>query len=248
MRDRTASRLAWGLWAVNLTLLGAGGVMAVLGRHRPGDLALSILIPALTLTSATVGALIASRHPRNPIGWLFLGMGSVWGIAGLGTGVASLAAAGIIPVTGVVRVADWVGSWVYIPGVIIPVTFLFLLFPDGHLPSRRWRWVAGAAVAAVVVICAETALGPGPLADAVVLRGNPFAVGDRAAWDVVGSVAWITAIGCIVSSAVAMFGRFRRASGEVRQRIAWLAYGSIAVAVLFLTAAIGFFTTETLGR
>jgi signal transduction histidine kinase len=242
MRARTASRLAWSLWTLNLALLVAGAVMSVIGRDRPGQLVLWILVPALQLTSGTVGALIASRHPRNAIGWLFLWMALGWGVSGLGTAVASLAAGGVIAVSPAVRVADWFGAWALTPGIIIPVAFLFLLFPDGHLLSRRWRWVGIAAIAGICVGAAEVALSPGPIEDAVILRQNPYAVGPEEVWEAAGALGWVVAILSVVTSAVAMFRRFRRASGEDRQRIAWLAYGSIVVAVLFLTAAIGFFT------
>jgi signal transduction histidine kinase len=242
MRARTAFRLAWALWALNLALLVAGAVMSLIGRDRPGQLVLWILIPALQLTSGTVGAMIASRHPRNAIGWLFLWMALGWGISGLGTAVAALAAGGVIAVSPAVRVADWFGAWALTPGIIIPVAFLFLLFPDGHLLSRRWRWVGIAAIAGICVGAAEVALSPGPIEDAVILRENPFAVGSEEVWEAAGGLGWMVAILSVVTSAVAMFRRFRRASGEDRQRIAWLAYGSIVVAVLFLTAAIGFFT------
>jgi signal transduction histidine kinase len=242
LRARTASRLAWSLWALNLALLVAGSVMSIIGRDRPGQLVLWILIPALQLISGTVGALIASRHPGNAIGWLFLWMALGWGISGLGTAVAALAAGGVIAVSPAVRVADWFGAWALTPGIIIPVAFLFLLFPDGHLLSRRWRWVGIAAIVGVCVAAAEVALSPGPIEDAVILGENPYAVGSEEVWGAAGGLGWIVAILSVVASAGAMFRRFRRASGEDRQRIAWLAYGSIVVAVLFLTAAIGFFT------
>jgi signal transduction histidine kinase len=247
MMQKTAARLAWSLWTLELVLIVAGGAMALAGSGRPGEAVLFVLIPTFQLTSATVGALIGSRHPANPIGWLFLAMALCWGIAGLATGVASLADGGVIPVTEWVRVADWFGSWAFLPGIIIPVTFLFLLFPGGHLLSPRWRWVAGISLTAVVLVVADAALAPGPIEDTVLLRENPYAIGDRAVWEAVDAIAWLAGILGIVSSAVALFRRFRRSSGDERQRIKWLAYAAVAVAVLFLIAATGFFTIGATG-
>jgi signal transduction histidine kinase len=247
MRQATASRLAWSLWMLNLLLLIAGVTMVLVGGTRPGDLVFGLLIPSLQLTSATVGAMIASRHGRNPIGWLFLGLALTWGVSDLGSGMASLAAGGVIPLSETVRRADWLGTWVYLPGIIFPVTFLFLLFPDGRLSSPRWRWVGILALLAVVLVTADAALAPGPADDAVVLGRNPYAVGDRAVWEVVSSAAWMAAILSIVLSAVALFLRFRRSSGEERERVKWLAYSSVMVALLFLISAIGFFTIGAAG-
>jgi signal transduction histidine kinase len=216
--------------------------MFLLGRGRPGEVVLFVLIPTLQLTSATVGVLIVSRQASNPIGWLFLAMALGFGLARFGNGVASLAAGDVITVTEWVRVADWFGSWVYLPGVVIPVTFLFLLFPNGHLVSARWRWVAGISATSVVVIVADAALSPGRLQDVVLLRDNPYAIGDPGVWEAVSAIAWFAAIGSIVSAAVSMFRRFRRSFGDERQRIKWLAYAAVAVAVLFVIAAVGFFT------
>jgi signal transduction histidine kinase len=247
MTSRTASRLAWTLWALNLVLLVASAVTAVSGGMPPGQVPLAVLLPAFQLTSATVGALIAARHPGNPIGWLFLAAALAWGFAGLATGVATLGAAGVIPITGWVRVADWLGSWLFLPGIYVPVTFLFLLFPTGRLPSPRWRWVGVLAATAIALITLESALAPGPLEDAVILKSNPYALGDQAVWTVVASSAWVPVIVGVVASAIALVVRFRRSSGEERQRMKWLAYAAVAVAVLFLLAAAGFMVSDALG-
>ena len=89
-----------------------------------------------------VGALIASHRPENPIGWIFcfaalfqelLSAGDEYAIYALLTNPGSLPLG---------AEASWLGQWVWAPGLGLILVFLPLLFPDGHPPSRRWRWVA----------------------------------------------------------------------------------------------------------
>jgi signal transduction histidine kinase len=247
MTPRAARRLAWALWVVSLVLLLAGILMGLAGGIPGGQAVLGILLPAYQLTSATVGAMIASRHPGNAIGWLFLASALTWGFAGVATGIAGLGAAGAIAINERVLFADWLGTWLFIPGIYVPVTFLFLLFPDGHLPSRRWLWVATIASVGVAVVTLESALGPGPLEDAQILATNPYAVGDAAVWETVGLVAWLPTILGLLVSALALFVRFRRSSGETRQKMKWLGYAAVAVAALFLLAAAGFWVADVAG-
>src|SRR5690606_5997600 len=101
----------------------------------------------------------------NPIGWIFQCSGTLFLITGLAASVID----GVIPAAlttpALLDLATWLGIWIWLPAQILPLTFVFLLFPDGHLPSRRWRvigWVAGFGLAALTV---GLAAHPGPLSD-----------------------------------------------------------------------------------
>jgi hypothetical protein len=101
--------VAWTLWAVNLVLLAIALVESILGGLPEGEAFFAAVIPLLVLTSSTVGALIASRQPRNVIGWLFLVAAMSWVVGAAASGIAELAADHGWAVGPIVRVADWLG-------------------------------------------------------------------------------------------------------------------------------------------
>src|SRR5919202_5772426 len=142
---RIATWLAWSLWAVCVALIGLALLLDFLTGEvipagvpgvRPGP-GFAVLTGVLSLAFPTVGALIAPRLPANPVGWLFCGMGVFYG-AGRFTGAyADYALAENFAMPGGEYVA-WFTSCIWFVGLTLRV-FLVLLFPDGRLPSRRWR-------------------------------------------------------------------------------------------------------------
>ena len=151
-RGRSASRLAWLLYVLALVLVGlAVGLWLVVHRPVPGAVGYGYWREGMvtTLAYATVGALITTRRPGHPVGWLFLGAG-LGGAAQLATGefaAAFLAASGP---SVAVAVAAWVSSLFQLVVVGLLVCLL-LVFPTGRPPSRRW-WVLVWVVAAWVVL------------------------------------------------------------------------------------------------
>ncbi len=130
--------LAWGLWASCVTLAALGVLFAVLNSFATS---FSPYLPNLlagTLSFSTVGALIASRRPENPIGWLLCVAGLLWGLTAFGGEYGYALATGTRP-GGVVGL--WLGSWTWLAAGSV-VLFAFLFFPDGRLPSPRWRVLA----------------------------------------------------------------------------------------------------------
>ena len=92
-----------------------------------------------------VGALIASKRPDNPIGWIFLADGLLWMFLFMNEyyGIYGVAKPGSVPFP--VGMAG-LNNWLWVPAVGLLGTYLLLLFPDGRLPSRRWRllaWLSG---------------------------------------------------------------------------------------------------------
>jgi signal transduction histidine kinase len=239
MSPRTAKRVSWSLWGLTVAMLILGTVAGLFKEVPAEDVFFFVFFPIFLAAYATVGALIASRQSRNAIGWLFLGTGLVWALSALGTGLAEYADAGRIPVSEWVRVADWFGAWVFIPGIYVPVTFLFLLFPDGRLLSRRWRPVVWISVVGIVMGTFDTATSPGPMGDAVILRSNPYAIALPSAVELVVDMFWFLVLFGVVGSTAALLVRFRRSSGERRQQMKWLAYSGVVVAALFLLTAVG---------
>src|SRR5438046_792690 len=111
-----------------------------------------------------VGVLIASRQPRNPIGWIMLAIGFVWefvvGSAGIYVQYGLVLYPGSLVRPDLVAVLT-ASSWV--PGIGLIATFLILLFPDGHLPSPRWTWLAWACGLVLVYLTVLLPLIPGLL-------------------------------------------------------------------------------------
>jgi len=121
--------------------------------------------------------------------------------------------------------------------VLITASFLLLLFPDGRLPSPRWRPVAWCAGVGIIGFIAGVALEPGPLEEFPQIV-NPYGV-DSAIVVVVGFAGVILAAASMVASAVSLIVRMRRAGRTERQQVKWLAYwGAVAVGAVFASGIV----------
>jgi hypothetical protein len=158
---RGCARLAWGLWAATVALVPAAVVLNVVtldltlpeGREEFLPLVLALCLQGLVF--ATTGAAVASRRPRNPIGWIFSGMGLCLALVATAYGYADYGLYGG-PGIPYPEYAGWLTSWIFILPVFIAPSFTLLLFPDGRPPSPRWRsvlWVL-AVGATGIVLCA----------------------------------------------------------------------------------------------
>jgi hypothetical protein len=227
--------LPWVLCAVSLSMYALTGVLRWrLGNQLPaGDPGwLDVTIGALGFALIpVVGALMASRLPGNPYGW-------VWCAAGLTYGLTFLSSPLVDAVDGPLWAAWVMGAWGFL-GTLGLFVFVFLLFPTGRLPSSPWRWVARAAVAIPVLLSAAvlffadpddpTIVGPWPLEGAA----NRFL--DRATQ--VGLFAMFLLLLAGMSSLVL---RFRRADPIRRRQLTWFLYATIVVAtVIFLDGVLG---------
>ena len=156
--NRTPSRLAWSLALLAATLSLVGVVVTVYYALTTGDmshlLSHTALNPFIAIIYGIVGALVASRHPRNTIGWIFVSV-AVLSALNIAVGVYGRYTV-VSQSTGVtdVALANWLGSWFWLPTFFLPTIFVFYLFPDGRLPSRRWAVLFGAAAAGVAMVTA----------------------------------------------------------------------------------------------
>jgi hypothetical protein len=225
---RFATRLAWSLCVASLVLLGLTLLIAILARSTPVPEGATSwrgqAILAVGLAGAPVlGALIASRRPDNPYGWLWLGFGLAWAILSCAGSYAEYAvASGRLPAPGTVAVAGGV-VWV-VGGALTP--FLMLLFPDGRLPSSRWRFLVWTVLAAGAV---SVVLGPFMPGRGVASIENPFGVGGRVGEVVFATIAAgvFVIFGCTLLSALSLIFRYRRAGGVERQQIKLFAYAAV---------------------
>ncbi|HET7273082.1 MAG TPA: hypothetical protein VFI90_18590 [Rubrobacter sp.] len=246
MSSRGTSWLAWSLAALSVVMFVGSAALWVLAHstHVPRSLDADLttgglLGQALFLVFPLVGALIASRRPENPIGWLCLVDGLLWTTTDMLDyhSVYGMASPGSVPF--LVGLAG-VNHWLWVPTVGLLGTYVFLLFPDGRLPSRRWRplaWLSG------VVIASESLglmLSPGPLD---VPRGirNPFGL-EAAPWVAVAAYATLPLLPlCMLASVLSLVMRYRRSRGDVRQQIKWIAVAASLVALTYLIAIVALF-------
>src|SRR5215210_7127690 len=164
MSARTATWLAWSLCALSLVLTALSLLLLALNLSHPNT---HIYDPWLdnTLTAisyAPVGALIASRHPENLVGWLLCLYGFVISISHFAAQYATYALLAQPDSLPAGEAMAWITSWI-LPIVNGLTVFYILLFPTGWLPSRRWRWLGWITAAFVVVGVILAAFSPGAL-------------------------------------------------------------------------------------
>src|SRR5439155_4806976 len=151
MNERAASRLAWSIAAASFAAAVAYVAIELIRGQAPPSTARDAWFNAQEALGAVafplVGAMVASRRKDNALGWLFLVIGASFAISAVGSAVSDTSAFR----SSAWQWGTWINTWAWVPGWFGMVTLLPLLFPDGHLPSRRWAWVAWAAVASITL-------------------------------------------------------------------------------------------------
>jgi signal transduction histidine kinase len=232
----TGRRIALIAWSFALALLVAALFLSILNGTFSRDPleAVSLLVMA---AYTTVGAILVSRLPRNPVSWLFLAVGASILLGGLGTEYATYAlqtSPGSLPF-GVT--AAWIESWAFLGILAIPL--LLLLFPTGRVPTDRWRWVPAAMLVSAGALAVATMFRPGPI-DVTTETQPQNPLGIEALAGALKAIVWISGLGFAalsVACVVALVLRFRRSRGDERQQLRWLAAIG-ALAALFLVAAL----------
>jgi len=251
MRASTARRAAWSIGIPSIALMVAGLVIMFVDRHATlpqvsdswtfssvFDVTVNIAVPV-------IGLVIASRRRENPLGWLLLAAGLALGLATFSRAYAlhSLHVdSGSLPAG---RAFAWLSNWVWaIPICLLP--FLFLLFPTGRLPARRWRPVAWFSGAVLVLLMASalvlaTASWSRPFAEENAL--NPSNIANTA--NLVLIVTFFALPVAFLLSFVTLARRFARARGDERLQLKWFVTAAALVAVTFI---VGFFTNTVGGQ
>jgi signal transduction histidine kinase len=235
MSDRAAARLAWGLFALFLCLAAAALAFEA-ASDRPVTLA-DALDTISFASVAAVGAVVASHRRKNPLGWIYLSL-AIWVVAASGLSVAyALYATSQGRALAGATLAGWIVNWGWAPSTGVLITFTFLLFPDGRLPSPRWRPVAWLAAASIVATSVGFMFAGSDYAD---VRGhhstNPYTTpGLASAFDVVKMVGALTVLVTAILCLLSVFVRYRRGSRDERHQLRWLLFaGAVLVAFLAL--------------
>jgi hypothetical protein len=241
MTRRTAARLAWSLWGLSVAMAAGGMLVGVYGGAYSRSAQIPAVLPDLhnnvgnhlafalwILVFTTLGALVAARRWRNPVGWLLLAEGLAWDVELFAEGYAAAALftdPGVLPGG---ELALWViGWWLYIAAYLL-LCFLLLLLPTGRLRSRRWRW-AGWLGACCIVLIVPSLLVRRPLHPKLPAITNPVGllppspVLDLLDQLVKGVLLPLLGVAVVASLVL----RFRTARGVERQQLKWLAYAAV---------------------
>ena len=203
------------------------------GWGTPGIQAI-LLLPPLAFTA--VGTVVVLRQPANRIGWVCLGIGL---FLSLGNGAGPYGSYGRLTGSAPLPGADfftWLNDWTWLPAIGSVGTFLLLLFPNGRLLSPRWRVVAWASAAVIVIATLSEAFHPGTLPSAPGVD-NPYSI--DAAAHVPGRLpggANVLLAPCFFAAAASLVLRFRRARGRERLQVKWCASAAALMALLFAVA------------
>ena len=221
---------AWVLWSV-----GAAGVFGSLPFALATGLQLQLATGSQALAFAgfgTVGLVVALRQPRNAIGWLYLavwaGVGLVFGLAG---SVAQWAAERAPSIPGG-AFSTWLQNWAWVPIFAVMLSYPFLLFPDGHLPSRRWRPVAWGLAIATTLWAVAFAFQQADYSDADNHHiPNPYTTPRLASIADVSRI-WLSfvVLALFAATVASLVVRYRRSRDVEREQIRWLMFaGAVTV-------------------
>jgi hypothetical protein len=225
---RGTAWLAWALAAACLLLAAGSFVAGSRNHHSLATLLTSVGWNAvLGVSFSAVGALIVTQRPRNRMGWIFCAVGLSEGLVGFAYEYAVYVLATDPGAAPGGNLASWVNQWAWAPGAGLLLTFVPLLFPDGRLPSPRWRPLAWLSAVPIVLVCGLVAPLLWPLRGPALLDTGEAPPGAfPAAADLLLTVAPLLMLACGVACVAALLLRFRRALGVERLQLKWLLFAT----------------------
>jgi signal transduction histidine kinase len=231
--ERRLCLLAWALFAIEVAFFALSVMLDTLNGGVRSNLEPSPLEAPVYLAFPIVGVVLATRRPRLPFGWMMMIIGFFFlNPLPAYARYASVTRGGELP-GAELAIALVSPMWIVFVGLS---AFMLLLFPDGHLPSRRWRWFAWAGGAGLLLLYVATLVGPSVSGD-YELPGleNPFRV-PGTEWL---GVTFLAVPLMVVGGAVAMIVRLRRVTDPVqRQQLRLLAWGAGVIAVVYVGALV----------
>src|SRR5215211_7284294 len=244
MSARSAAWLAWSVCAVSVALTLLYVLLNLLTPPIPmRELGLGYAVFEIIglLVYPTVGALVASRRPHNPIGWIFCGIGFLNAAQSFAVAYGDYSLVVRHGALAGVKIMAWLSSWIGSDPVgLIGGALLFLLFPNGRLLSSSWRPVMWTAVGAGATFLVLYAFTPGPL-DTFPFITNPVGIGGTVGHilgmlDTIGLVVLLIAF---LASAVSLILRLLRARGIERQQLKWFVYAATLATIGAVVALAG---------
>jgi hypothetical protein len=242
---------AWSLGVLIILLFAATVPLGPAARYAGNSYGETLVVFIALLPIAPVGFVVARRQPGNPIGWMFLALMALLLLDGVGTDYAWLSyrLGHHLPLAAAAVFGGEAWLWLF---VTLPL--VILLFPDGRLPSPRWRpvlWVYLAVAACWPVSIYAVTIRAVAAGDIHLVTGGDL----RAVDDPVGSSAWLGSVESVILPVLAVFWlmfavsqvlSWRRADGERRQQLKWLMSGAaVCMAAVAVTAIVGTLDTST---
>ncbi len=221
-------------WCVTAVVIAAGLVLNAVNLGTNAGLSAplghDIIFTLWAAAYATVGALITVRRRGNVVGWLLLAAGFVFAQGSLSFEYANFALArdSVPGGTLALLAADSVST-----AALSLIPLALLLFPDGRLPSRRWRPVACLSLASVVFLIVGYGLAPGRV-DPALAADNPIGIGGAESL-LLGCVVlgWTLTVIGFAAAGIATVGRLRRSHGTVRQQMKWVTYAAAVLGLIW---------------
>jgi hypothetical protein len=236
IRPHVVAWLAWGATALTVVCTGLHLVLRTLAESVPGAVD-TRGEAAINLPFAVMGALIVARRPGNRIGWLFVAIGFLGALVGALDAYAlyALAAEPGTDLPGAVAAAQASLSIGSIPLALV-LLFVPLLYPTGRLPSPRWRPVAWLGAMALLLTTIADALQPGQVeASEVPVGQNPLGIAAaEGPLSLLALAMFFLFIPLALAAQASLMVRFRRARGDERQQLKWLAYAILSFAAYLL--------------
>jgi hypothetical protein len=233
MSARTAARLGRFLFVASVLLLVSALVLN-LRRPQYADLAFTtgeLVLALALLLFGWVGALVVSRQPNHPIGWVLCAFGVIGGVGGFASEYAVYGLRshpGAVP--GAAALA-WFASWIFALYLAL-LTALLVLFPDGRPPSPRWRWVLWlAGIGAGFSVVGALSMWPVRGIGLLLVGGGPEPVG---VLGIFYSLGFWVAVVAVLAAIASLVVRFRRARGVERQQLKWVVYAVVVVVLSFI--------------
>jgi signal transduction histidine kinase len=234
MTSRRVGWLAWSLLGLAVVMIAIAVWLNTLGGSVSGTAPQAALFVPIVVIYAAVGALVASRRPRNPIGWLFLAGALLTALDLLAQAYAT-SRAGANPLPGAAWAA-WIAS-ILIEAGIVPLIFALLLFPVGRLPSSRWRPVAWLAAASSIVGSIATAVSNVNFTRNFPDLRDPVQLLAPRTVQPIYEAYHLAELGIVLLAAASLIVRLATSKGPERQQVKWIAYATALTAAGFIVTA-----------
>jgi hypothetical protein len=179
------------------------------------------------LVYAVIGGLVASRQPRNIVGWLFLASAVVSGIQTVGTEFGDFAGPRWPELA---AIGAWVSGWIWIPAVQL-IALILLLFPDGRLVSPRWRPFVFVLAAIGVIVTLLWAVAPPEDQFATYPALNPLGLPSGHFLTTAAESSLVLLSLGLLGGVVSLVARMRRGDYIQRQQVKWLALAALMTGV-----------------
>jgi hypothetical protein len=242
MDSHAVRRVAWLACGITIAIATARLILAVAdpesagpvtdARVPGGGVPLALVEWAVLSSFAVIGALVASRQPRNPVGWFLSGTPFFLGFGLLAERVYWYLELSQPGRSGTAELVLWLSNWTWIPAMFPMFTLVPLLFPSGLPPTHRWRPVGWIAVGASAVLLMALAVAPGPF-DEYPWVDNPLGI-DGFPSDVLGGICLPILLAAALASIAALVVRFRRSRSVERQQLKWVTAAAALLVVVWL--------------